>query len=155
MAGVTGFLGVLAVVLQFSSPAINPYIKPAATNRAQRTCADSAYIVTASGLKYCVLKRGSGEPAKLGERATMHETTTLMNGTVIFESYSKNSPITFLLGGKQVIDGVDEGVTGMRVGEIRRLLVPPTLSVRASYPANTPRDSTLRIDVELLSIKRP
>lgn len=108
---------------------------------------------TPSGLSYQILRTGQGETAAAGHRATIHETTTLMNGTVIFDSYKSNTPITFLLGGNQVIAGVDEGVTGMRVGEKRRLIVPPSLSSRASYPANTPRDSTLRIDVELVGLK--
>jgi FKBP-type peptidyl-prolyl cis-trans isomerase len=85
----------------------------------------------------------------------IHEITTLTNGTVIFDSHAKNTPITFLLGGNQVITGVEEGVTGMRVGELRRLVVPPALSVRSAYPPNTPKDSTLRIDVELVATRRP
>lgn len=114
-----------------------------------------AWVRTPTGLSYQTLRIGTGDSATNGMRATIHETTTLLNGTVIFDSYAKNTPVTFLLGGNQVIKGVEEGVTGMRVGEKRRLLVPPSLSSRASYPANTPRDSTLRIDVELVSIKRP
>lgn len=121
----------------------------------QADCPDSTVVKTTSGLRYCVLNKGTGEQAADGMRATIHEITTLINGFVIFDSHKNNQPITFLLGGNQVIKGVEEGVTGMRVGEKRRLLVPPSLSVRASYPANTPKDSTLRIDVELVGVKRP
>jgi FKBP-type peptidyl-prolyl cis-trans isomerase len=89
----------------------------------------------------------------VGQSVTIHEVTTLQNGTVVFNSRTKGIPVTFLRGGSQVIAGVDEGVRGLRVGEKRRLLVPPTLSVRAMYPSNTPRDSTLIIDVELMGIR--
>jgi FKBP-type peptidyl-prolyl cis-trans isomerase len=113
--------------------------------------ARSGIVTTASGLQFEVLAVGTGAVAQTGQRVRIHETTTLPSGGLIYSSRG-SSPITFLLGGKQVIDGVDQGVTGMRVGERRRLIVPPTLSRRTGYPANTPRDSTLHIDVELVEI---
>lgn len=116
-------------------------------------CAARSRMVTApSGLQYRVLKAGSGAVALSGQQVSIHETTTLPNGTLIYTSRN-GSPITFWLGAKQVITGVDEGVTGMRVGERRLLVVPPTLSQRTGYPANTPPDSTLHIDVELVQIR--
>lgn len=63
------------------------------------------------------------------------------------------APISFLLGSNQVLTGVDEEVTGMRVGERRLLVVPPALSRRATYPSNTPPDTTLHTDVELVQIR--
>ncbi len=107
---------------------------------------------TSSGLRFEVLAQGSGPAARTGQRVTIHETTTLPSGGLIYTSRGA-APITFQLGAKQVIDGVDEGVTGMRVGERRRLIVPPTLSRRTGYPANTPPDSTLHIDIELVQIR--
>lgn len=109
---------------------------------------------TPSGLGIRVLTKGSGAVAASGQRVSIHETTTLRNGTLIYSSRG-GSPITFMLGANQVIAGVDEGVTGMRVGERRVLTVPPSLSQRTSYPENTPRDSTLLIDVELMAIRQP
>jgi len=113
---------------------------------------DTAWVKTKSGLTYAVLKPGTGPAAASGQSVTIHETTSLTNGTVIFDS-RKSKPVTFLLGGNQVIKGVEEGVTGMRVGERRMLVIPPSLSSRSSYPPNTPKDSTLRIDLELVGIK--
>jgi FKBP-type peptidyl-prolyl cis-trans isomerase len=40
----------------------------------------------------------------------------------------------------------------MKVGERRKLVVPPSLSKRSSYPANTPPDATLYYDIELVEI---
>lgn len=105
-----------------------------------------------SGLRVRVLAAGTGETARAGQQVAIHETTTLPNGTLIYSSRG-GAPITFRLGGNQVINGVDEGVTGMRVGERRLLIVPPALSRRSGYPANTPPDSTLHIDVELVQIR--
>lgn len=107
-----------------------------------------------NGLRVTVLAAGTGSTARPGQQVTIHETTTLPSGGLIYTSRG-GTPITFRLGANQVITGVDEGVTGMRVGERRLLVVPPALSRRASYPANTPPDSTLHIDVELLAIRPP
>lgn len=114
--------------------------------------ARSRVVTTPTGLRYTVTTAGSGPVAVRGQRVTIHETTTLRSGTVIYTSRGSN-PITFQLGANQVIAGVDEGVTGMRVGERRLLVVPPSLSKRTSYPANTPPDSTLHIDLELVAIR--
>jgi FKBP-type peptidyl-prolyl cis-trans isomerase len=109
-------------------------------------------VTTSSGLEYQIIVEGRGAPAKSGDHVRIHETTTLKDGTFIFSTRTKNSPLKFLLGGNQVIAGVDEGVTGMRAGERRRLIVPPSLSKRSSYPANTPPDATLYYDIELVEI---
>lgn len=112
-------------------------------------------ITTDSGLRYYKLatSRGTGSPARLGQRVSIHETTSLPNGTKLFSTHTRGTPVEFVLGAGQVITGVDEGVRGMRVGEKRLLIVPPALSRRASYPPNTPRDSTLHIEVELVRIR--
>ena len=111
-------------------------------------------VTTASGLIYEVVETGSGPVAKAGDLALIHETTRLADGTVITDTWEMNHPIRFLLGGNQVIDGVDEAVTGMRVGERRKLIVPPALSQRSSYPDNGlfgPED-TLYYNVILLQL---
>ena len=114
-------------------------------------------VTTASGLVYEVIETGSGPVAKAGDLALIHETTQLADGTLITDTWALNHPIRFLLGGNQVIDGIDEAVTGMRVGERRTLIVPPHLSKRTSYPENGlygPQD-TLYYNVILLQISEP
>jgi FKBP-type peptidyl-prolyl cis-trans isomerase len=71
----------------------------------------------------------------------IHETLSLPDGRVIFTSRRNNQPVKFVLGASQVIAGVDEGVTGMRVGERRKLLVPPSLDGRTFDPAFIPPDA--------------
>jgi FKBP-type peptidyl-prolyl cis-trans isomerase len=114
-------------------------------------------VTTASGLVYEVIETGTGPIAESGQLALIHEVTTLSDGTVIADTYQLNHPIRFLLGGKQVIDGLDEAVTGMRVGERRHLIVAPSLSRRSSYPEDGsygPQD-TLYYDVILLQVTNP
>jgi FKBP-type peptidyl-prolyl cis-trans isomerase len=109
-------------------------------------------ITTKSGLQYEVVAEGRGAPAKAGWFVQIHETTRLRDGSVLYSTRTKGNPLRFLLGGNQVIAGVDEGVQGMRVGERRKLIVPPALSKRSSYPANTPPEATLYYDIELVEI---
>jgi FKBP-type peptidyl-prolyl cis-trans isomerase FkpA len=108
-------------------------------------------ITTKSGLVYTVVSEGTGPIAKAGQTVLIHETLTLPDGRLIFTSKGKD-PVKFLLGGKQVIPGVDEGVTGMRVGGRRKLLVPPALDGRKFDPAFIPPDAIRHYDIELVEI---
>ena len=57
-----------------------------------------------------------------------------------------------MIGANQVIAGVKEGVTGMRVGERRKLQVPPSLDGRKFDPAFIPPDAIRLYDIELVEI---
>jgi FKBP-type peptidyl-prolyl cis-trans isomerase len=109
-------------------------------------------VVTPSGLSYTVVTPGTGDAAAPGAYVTIHETTSFVDGRVHFTTDGR-APIRFLLGGKQVIDGLDEGVTGMKVGERRRMVVPPSLSRRSSYPADLDPTAVLYYDVLVVAIE--
>ncbi|MGH7492960.1 MAG: FKBP-type peptidyl-prolyl cis-trans isomerase [bacterium] len=97
-------------------------------------CASSGKpIITPSGLVYTVVEKGSGPATRIGQHVLIHETTTFTDGRLLYSTRTAGQPLRFLLGDKQVIDGVDEGVTGMRVGERRKMIVPPELSRRNTY----------------------
>jgi FKBP-type peptidyl-prolyl cis-trans isomerase len=70
---------------------------------------------TSSGLAFRVLAVGRGPVARAGQQVSIHETTRLPSGGLIYTSRG-GAPITFQLGGQQVIAGVDEGVTQIRPG---------------------------------------
>jgi FKBP-type peptidyl-prolyl cis-trans isomerase len=109
-------------------------------------------VRTASGLIYKTTAAGRGPMARRGDSVRIHETLSLADGRVIFSSREKGTPVTFVLGANQVIAGIDEGVTGMRVGERRSLIVPPSLDGRTYDPVFIPAGSTLYYDVELVAI---
>jgi FKBP-type peptidyl-prolyl cis-trans isomerase len=109
-------------------------------------------VVTPSGLTYTIVEKGKGRSAKPGNYVTIEETTALADGRVHFTTDGRK-PIRFLLGGKQVIDGLDEGVTCMKVGERRRLIVPPSLSKRTGYPSGLSPDDVLFYDVKVVGIE--
>ena len=109
-------------------------------------------VTTKSGLRYTVIKAGSGEVAKVGQEVAIYESMGYLSGVQIYSIEKPAPPIKFTLGKKQVIDGVNEAVKGMKVGEIRKLIVPPTLSKRTEYPDYLSKDSTLVYKVELVEI---
>src|SRR3989338_6266814 len=69
------------------------------------------------GMKVEILKQGNGAAVKNGDRAMVHYTGTLENGTKFDSSIERNAPFTFTLGESRVIKGWDLGVVGMKVGE--------------------------------------
>lgn len=98
---------------------------------------------------------GSGREAVARDIVTVEYTGTLTNGKQ-FDSSKGKQPFSFILGGGQVIKGWDQGVTGMKVGGKRHLVIPPDLAYgdQAQGP-DIPAKSTLVFDVELLRIDRP
>ena len=113
---------------------------------------ESGYTMTKSGLKYYDEKIGDGEVARPGQRAEVHYTGWLTNGTKFDSSHDRNKPFDFTIGSGQVIKGWDEGVVGMKIGGKRKLIVPPALGYADRPQGSIPANSTPRFDVELLKL---
>ena len=112
---------------------------------------DEKVITTPSGLQYVEIAEGTGAAPKTGDSVSVHYTGTLQDGTVFDTSRDDNQPFTFTLGLGQVIPGWDQGVAGMKVGERRKLTIPPGLAYGSSLlSSKIPPNSTLLFDVELL-----
>ena len=110
-------------------------------------------ISTPSGLKYVDKVVGTGASPKKGQKVSVHYTGWLENGTK-FDSSVDRGPFEFVIGVGQVIKGWDEGVSTMRVGGKRKLIIPPSLGYGAQGAGNAiPPNSKLLFDVELLGIK--
>lgn len=100
------------------------------------------------------VKIGTGKEAKDGNAVTVHYTGTLQNGKKFDSSKDRNQPFTFQLGRGEVIKGWDRGVKGMKVGGVRKLVIPPTLGYGANgAPPVIPANAVLNFDVELLKVE--
>ena len=116
--------------------------------------AQKGWVRSPSGLEHQIVEEGRGRQVQRGDTVTIHEALSLPDGRTVFDSrVAPNKAVTFTLGANQVIRGVDEGVTGMRVGERRRLRVPPALDGRSFDPAFIPPTAIRLYDIELLAAK--
>ncbi|SPE51626.1 putative Peptidylprolyl isomerase [Verrucomicrobia bacterium] len=96
---------------------------------------------------------GSGPSPRRGDTVTVHYTGWLTDGTKFDSSVDRDEPFAFVLGTDRVIQGWDEGIASMRVGDKARLTIPPELAYgEAGYPGAIPPNATLIFEVELLSI---
>jgi FKBP-type peptidyl-prolyl cis-trans isomerase len=110
-------------------------------------------ISTPSGLKYTILKAGKGTTPKTGQTVSVHYTGTLTDGKKFDSSLDRGQPFSFILGKGQVIAGWDEALSTMKIGERRKLTIPPKLGYGATGAGNViPPNATLIFDVELLKI---
>jgi FKBP-type peptidyl-prolyl cis-trans isomerase len=108
---------------------------------------------TKAGVKYETLKEGNGEEATSGSKVKVHYVGTLEDGKEFDSSRKRGEPFTFTIGSGGVIQGWDEGVAGMKVGERRKLIVPPSAGYKDKAQGEIPPNSTLVFDIELLGVE--
>lgn len=107
----------------------------------------------ARGIKYTEMKAGTGAAAETGKTVSVHYTGWLTNGEKFDSSVDRGEPFEFRLGAGDVIPGWDEGVKGMKVGEKRRLEIPPDQAYGPQGVGPIPPNATLIFEVELLEVK--
>ncbi|MDD2986667.1 peptidylprolyl isomerase [Flavobacterium sp.] len=109
---------------------------------------------TESGLRYKMIQKGSGKQAEKGKTVSVHYEGSLENGQVFDSSYKRKKPIDFPLGKGHVIEGWDEGIQLLQVGDKARFVIPSYLGYGSSGAGGViPPDATLIFDVELMDVK--
>ena len=124
----------------------------------QEKKSESKMIKTATGLQYEDTKVGTGASPAKGQTCVMHYTGWLWEngakGKKFDSSLDRGTPFSFPIGQGRVIKGWDEGVSTMKVGGKRTLLIPPDLGYGSRGAGNViPPNATLLFEVELLEVK--
>ncbi|KAL2454925.1 Peptidylprolyl isomerase [Abeliophyllum distichum] len=99
-------------------------------------------------------RKPNGKIASSGKKVSVHYIGKLKKNGKIFDSNIGRAPFQFRLGAGQVIKGWDVGVNGMRVGDKRRLTIPPAMGYGSKGAGGAiPPNSWLVFDVELVDVK--
>jgi FKBP-type peptidyl-prolyl cis-trans isomerase len=109
--------------------------------------------VTETGLGIVDVREGSGPEATAGVFVTVHYDGRLDDGHLFDSSRDRGLPFRFELGASRVIKGWEEGVMGMRVGGIRRLVIPPHLGYGVSGSGAVPGNAIMEFEIELLDVE--
>lgn len=102
---------------------------------------------------------GSGAVAVAGKKVTVHYTGYLYTTTKTdfkgakFDSSVDKAPYPFTMGASEVIPGFEQGVTGMKVGGKRTVLIPSALGYGGRGTNTIPANSGLVFDLELIEVK--
>ena len=105
------------------------------------------------------LREGTGATAANGNLLLVHYTGWLYNPSQPegkggqFDSSAGRDPLDLLLGAGEVIQGWERGLPGMKVGGLRRLVIPPSLAYGSTRSGPIPPEATLVFDIELVEIR--
>ena len=126
-------------------------------------CGDDSPTAATPRAEYAVtdVRVGTGTEATNGRRLTVHYILWTYDpagsngkGTQLQSSAAFGAPFQFTLGAGNVISGWDRGVPGMRVGGLRRLVLPPELAYGAAGNGpQIPPNATLVFEIELLDVQ--
>ncbi len=93
-----------------------------------------------------------GDVAKKGDKISIHFTGTVLDGGVFDDSHGRGA-FNFWVGESMVLPGLDQGLLGMKEGELRLVTVPPALGYGNDAKPKIPPRSTLVFEVELLDVR--
>ncbi|GGX84790.1 peptidyl-prolyl cis-trans isomerase Mip [Litchfieldella qijiaojingensis] len=106
--------------------------------------------VTDSGLQYKVLEEGDGASPSADSNVEVHYEGSLLDGTVFDSSYERGEPVSFRVN--QVIEGWQEALQMMSVGDTWMLYIPPELAYGPRGQGPIGPNETLTFKVELLDV---
>jgi FKBP-type peptidyl-prolyl cis-trans isomerase FkpA len=122
-------------------------------------CGDSPTFPSTAPYRQTDVRVGSGTEAISGAVVTVNYTGWLYDPTkldgkgVQFDTSLGSDPFPFTLGIGQVIQGWDQGIAGMKIGGLRRLVIPPSLAYGPVRYGPIPPDATLVFDIELTDVQ--
>ena len=111
---------------------------------------------TSTGIRYVVMRAVESEAPmpKPGNKVAVNYVLKLLRGQVLDQNDSKESPFVFRIRRDEVIEGWDQILQQMKVGEKRMVIIPPELAYGTrGQPPKIPRNATLIFEIDLLEIR--
>ncbi len=151
------FLTAMAVAVLFSPIAWTAAhaADPGQAETEQAKGKDKTVTKTKSGLQYHDVEEGKGKAPEAGQTCVVHYTGWLWEGGAKGKKFDSSKdrgvPFYFPVGKRKVIAGWDEGVSTMKVGGKRELIIPSDLAYGARGAGGViPPNATLFFEIELL-----
>ncbi len=110
---------------------------------------------TPTGIRYIIRQEGTGESPKPGDKVAVLYVLKLLNGKELDQAQDPKSPFVFRIRRDMVIEGWDQVLQLMKVGEKRMVIIPPELAYGTrGQPPKIPRNATLIFEIELLEVTK-
>ncbi len=124
------------------------------TGKAAFTVSEPAYTMLSNGVEVETIEQGSGPGIQDGQTANMLYTGYLASTGQIFDDSLNHggAPFSFTVGAGQVIPGFDIATAGMKVGETRIVMIPPSEGYGSAANGSIPANSTMIFVLTLQSI---
>lgn len=146
-------LGLFSAVMPLAAVAQLEKLSPEELAFVEKTWPDAKK--TNTGIRYIILQPGSGEMPKPGDKVAVLYVGRLLNGTVFDQATEKDKAFTFRVAREQVIQGWDQVLPLMKVGEKRLVVIPAELAYGTrGQPPKIGRNAALVFEIELLESKR-
>ncbi|XP_027361694.1 peptidyl-prolyl cis-trans isomerase FKBP53 [Abrus precatorius] len=142
---------------QISSSAENKNLSTPEKKGKKQTEAKPSQVRTFSNglvIEEVFMGKPDGKRAAPGKKVSVKYIGKLKKDGKIFDSNVGRAPFKFRLGVGQVIKGWEVGVNGMRIGDKRRITIPPSMGYADKRVGSIPPNSWLVFDVELIDVDR-
>jgi FKBP-type peptidyl-prolyl cis-trans isomerase len=102
-------------------------------------------------LTFTITKKGAGPGVGGGDTVLVHYRGKLKSGKQFDTSYG-HDPLRITIGQTRLVPGFNMALVGMKVGEKRHVLIPPSLGYGSQDYGPIPANSTLYFDLELVKV---
>ena len=146
-------LGLFSVVTPLAVHAQREKLSPEELAFVEKTWPEAKK--TNTGIRYIILQPGTGEMPKPGDKVAVLYVGRLLNGTVFDQATEKDKAFSFRVGRDQVIQGWDQVLPLMKLGEKRLVVIPAELAYGTrGQPPKIGRNAALVFEIELIENKR-
>ncbi len=156
MKSVHKLILVLGLLASFASPALHAQrekLPPDDLEFVEKNWPEAKK--TQTGLRYIILREGSGPTPVPGDKVNVLYVGRLLNGKVFDQATEADKPFTFRVRREAVIEGWDQVLQLMKQGEKRLVIIPPEMAYGTrGQPPKIGRNATLVFEMELLSFSK-